>query len=80
MTNLRIMEKCFCCRRSFQMGPGRYDGKFIPAYQILVCQNCYDGNWDGWAPVFEERILKHLNEESIAEPSRNSKGFLPRDG
>jgi hypothetical protein len=61
------------------MGQGRYEGRFLSRYQINVCDSCYSGNWDGWSPHFELKILKILEEKGISLPQRNEKGFLPRD-
>jgi hypothetical protein len=57
-----------------------YDGTHIQAYGITVCRGCYDGNWDGWAPQFEEAVTRHLIAKGLPLPKRNAKGWLPRDG
>ena len=44
----RLMEYCVTCGKTFQFGPGVYDGKHIARYQAMVCRTCYEGNWDGW--------------------------------
>lgn len=72
--------QCFTCSKSFQFGQNAYDGKHIPAYQITVCRLCYQMNWDGWAPAYEPMLIKHLNSAGIVVPTRNPKGWLPRDG
>jgi hypothetical protein len=74
------MVKCEVCTSSFQFGPHLYDGKHIPAYGISVCSGCYAGNWDGWAPQFEEAVTVHLRAKGLPIPKRNAKGWLPRDG
>lgn len=79
MTEPKAMVRCFMCDSEFQMGPHRYDGRYIRRYKISVCKICYDGNWDGWAPHFEERLIKHLEKEGISIPKKNEKGWLPRD-
>ena len=81
MSDKPYTQTCFFsfCGQSFQMSHGHYDGKFIPRYKISVCRNCYDGNWDGWAPHFEEQLLPHLEANGIDVPERNAKGWLPRD-
>ena len=67
------------CGRQFQMGPHRYDGKFISRYQISVCRACYEGNWDGWAPHWEQHLVAHLKKNKLQIPEPNAKGWLPRD-
>lgn len=75
-----IIMRCFACGGEFQFGPHIYAGKHIPAYKVTVCTTCYSANWDGWAPVYEPEILKHLKAEGIVVPLRNAGGWLPRDG
>ena len=71
---------CELCGSTFQFGPGRYDGKHIAAYNLTVCQGSYVGNWDGWAPHYESKILDHLKAKGLPVPKRNSQDLLPRDG
>jgi hypothetical protein len=75
----RILKNCFLCGSKYQLGPHRYDGKFVPRYKFAVCMRCYKGNWDGWAPHYEDKIIDHLNNNAIPIPERNDKGWLPRD-
>jgi hypothetical protein len=71
--------ECEMCRASFQMGPHRYDGKHIQSYNLTVCKSCWEGNWDGWAPHREAKLIKHLNAKGMPIPPRNAKGWLPRE-
>ena len=61
------------------MGRHKYDGKQIPRYSLDVCSTCYEGNWDGWTPHYESKILLHLKEKGLPMPERNDNGLLPRD-
>jgi hypothetical protein len=75
----KFMVACGICGAQFQFGPHRYDGRHISTYKLTVCGSCYDANWDGWAPHWEPILIKHLNTNGIPIPSRNSKGWLPRE-
>lgn len=75
----KIFERCFTCGGEFRYGPQRYDGRAINRYDIAVCRACYEGNWDGWAPHYEEKLVAHLDEKGIPHPKRNDKGWWPRD-
>ncbi|MDR5653910.1 hypothetical protein [Ruixingdingia sedimenti] len=75
----KFMQTCFTCGSGYQFGPGRYDGKHIARYGIDVCRSCYEGNWDGWAPHYGEKIIVHLNMKDLPIPAVNASGFLPRD-
>lgn len=72
-------QDCFTCGKQYQMSAGRYDGENIKRFQFGVCNTCYEANWDGWNPRFEQKILKHLEEHNITPPERNDKGLFPRD-
>ncbi len=75
----KIILTCELCGQKYQMGPHKYDGKYIPRYKLGVCKTCYQNNWDGWAQHCEEKILTHLKEKGIDVPQRNEQGLLPRD-
>lgn len=79
MSEHKFIKLCFMCGSEYQMGPHQYDGKYIPKYQIGVCRGCYDGNWDGWAPHCEEKLIAHLKKQSLPVPERNEKGWLARE-
>jgi len=61
MNKDKFMLRCPLCYGEFQFGPHRYDGTTIPRYQITVCNSCYQGNWDGWAPHYEKQLIEHLD-------------------
>lgn len=83
MTRLTTPESikypCFTCGGTFRFGPHVYDGHHVSAYRINVCSGCWGGNWDGWAPHYEPRLLAHLVAEGLAVPERNASGYLPRN-
>ena len=80
MAEPKVLYTCDACGSQYQFGPHIYDGKHIDAYGINVCSGCYQGNWDGWAPHFEEAVTRHLRAKGLPIPPRNAKGWLPRDG
>jgi hypothetical protein len=79
MSKEKFMCQCFICGGDFQFGPHRYEGRKIPRYNINVCNNCYEANWDGWAPHYEKKLVAHLRKEDLPIPERNAEGWLPRD-
>jgi hypothetical protein len=72
------MAKCEMCGSEFRYGPRRYEGKFIPRNQLMVCRTCWDGNWGGWNPRFEAKLIAHLQAKGLPVPERNDKGWFPR--
>ncbi len=79
MSRSKIIQTCQMCGLDYQMGPSKYEGKYISRYKLNVCNKCYEGNWDGWAPHYEEKLLAHLKEKNISAPERNKEGWYPRD-
>lgn len=79
MSEIEFKHTCFMCGSKFRYGLHVYDGQHIPQYQITVCRLCYEGNWDGWAPHLEEKLLKHIKKKGLQVPKRNEKGLFPRD-
>jgi hypothetical protein len=70
-----VMRKCFLCTRSFQHGPGAY-GKYIPQWDIEVCDGCYDRNRrDGIVLEWHPRLVEHLNTKGI-KFQLNDRGWL----
>jgi hypothetical protein len=72
-----VMYYCQLCGNPHQMGPHRYEGQFLPHYQMQVCSGCLRGHWDGVSPAFELTLTAHLNKHGIALPKRNEKGLYP---
>ena len=79
MKNGKFIYQCDLCGSEYQFGPHKYDGKYIRRYELNVCKSCYDGNWEGWGPHCEERLIAHLKQKNIPIPEKNAKGWLPRD-
>ncbi len=75
----KMMVECIVCETEFRMGSDVYAGKWLPSYQMYVCDACFAGNWDGYATDFDERIVQHLNSKGLPIPQRNARGYLPRE-
>ena len=75
--HIKFMEICPVCGDQYQYGPHRYEGAWLEAYGIQVCDTCKNGNFDGWAPHLEPRLLKVLKAKGLPAPERNERGFLP---
>lgn len=71
-----ITYDCFLCRRDFKFGHGSYNGKYIKPWDIMVCDGCFGGNWDGIVPSTYPHLITHLKNKGI-EPRLNAKGWLP---
>jgi len=67
------------CGGEYQFGPHKYEGRSIPRYKVKVCDICYNANWDGWAPEYENKLIAHLKKVGLPIPERNEKRWLPRD-
>ena len=73
----KFMRPCDVCGSIFQYGRHLYAGRWLIRYQLLACDDCLRGNWDGWGPMAEPKILDHLMSKGLPEPARNEKGWLP---
>jgi len=74
----KIIQACDLCGSSYQHGPHRYEGHKSYLYEIMVCDSCWQSNWDGWGPEFEKKLLSLLEDKGLPVPERNEKGYLPR--
>lgn len=74
-----VYFNCNLCGSKVQFGPHVYDGTWLGHYKMLLCRPCHAGNWDGFAPHYEPIIERHLTNEGIPLPKRNSKGWYPRE-
>lgn len=72
------MINCCTCYKDFKFGPHEYRGRKIIAYDIMVCDSCFRGNWDGWQPHLENRVTANLLAQKKLLPNQNSNGLLPR--
>lgn len=78
--NDHIYIPCSICGKDERYGPDLYKGHHLHLYGgVFCCDNCWKGNWDGWGPLHEHKLLKILESENLPIPDRNSKGWLPRD-
>jgi len=68
-------EVCFLCRRAFAFGGGRYDGRPIQFWKMMVCDHCYDANHDGIVPATYPHLIEHFREIGIV-PTLNIRGFI----
>ena len=78
-TDLNI-KNCDVCNSPYYYGPGRYEAHRLQLYGgIMCCNSCWRSNEDGWGPIHEPALLKHLAHKGLPEPIRNTKGWLPRE-
>lgn len=80
MTVEKFMRKCDVCGSNYQFGPGRYEEHKLELYgDIFCCDSCWNSNWDGWNLGLDHVLLAHLSAKGLPVPTRNAKGWLPRD-
>ncbi|CNF62744.1 Uncharacterised protein [Yersinia similis] len=72
-------SNCAICGKEVKYGQGAYDLRPLELYGVHCCDACWDGNWDGWGPRWEHKILAILKEKNLPTPERNEKGWLPRN-
>ena len=64
-------QACFICEQNPVAGR-------VARYDIEVCRDCWEDNWNGWARKHEPRIVEHLMRKGLPVPVRNVFGLLPR--
>lgn len=70
---------CQMCGAEYLVGRQGNDGRHIPTYDLHVCDTCYSCNDKGWAPLYEQKLVEHIEQRDIPLPARNKNGLLPRD-
>ena len=71
-------QVCEICSKEYPEGQGQHQGRWIRAYQLVVCVDCFERNWDGWNVRHESKLERHLLKSGIPFPKRNSNGLYPR--
>lgn len=71
--------RCDICGAIHYQGMGVYPLRKVSGYGLFCCDACYEGNWDGWNPRHEAKLLAHLKAQGIEPPPRNGNGWLPRE-
>lgn len=71
----KFVAQCFLCKQGFQFGPHTYKGRRIPAWDIMICESCDNGNWDGVVPHTHPDLIQHLEKQGIGI-RLNEKGWL----
>jgi hypothetical protein len=64
---------CFLCGSAFRFGPHACGGKYINAWDIMICRTCHDATCDGIVP--SKDLLRRLHEKGI-EPAFNENGMI----
>ena len=70
-----IYYDCFLCERPFQFGPHLYRGRLVRAWDIMVCDSCVRGNWDGVVPSMRPHLVPYLESKGV-EGLFNEKGWI----
>lgn len=70
-----MQVRCFLCENSFPFSHGAYRGRGIGAWQIQVCDLCYNSNWDGIVPQTYPKLVAHLAAIGVT-PQLNAKRYL----
>ncbi len=73
------MEQCGLCGSSYRYEPHYYGGQKIRLYDLMVCNNCWRSNWNGWNPIYDVKLLSTLERKGLPIPERKVNGLLPRD-
>jgi hypothetical protein len=67
--------KCLLCDRSVAMGGGRWEARYVQAWDLIACDVCYSANHDGIVPGTYSRFQAHLKAKGI-NPPLNENGWI----
>ncbi len=73
------MNKCALCDSSYRYDIYVNGAQKAELYDIMVCNNCWRLNREGWNNKYEKRLLLILEEKCLPIPTRNINKLLPRD-
>jgi hypothetical protein len=62
----------FLCDEPFEFGQPIYCGKRVPAWDIMVCNDCLAANHDGIVPEAYPHLAKHLEVRDL----QNAEGWI----
>lgn len=74
----KVTKQCDLCADSFQYGPQKYDGQYLPHYGMFLCEGCYRENSGGFKTHLENKFIALLQSKRITLPERNDNGWYPR--
>jgi hypothetical protein len=72
---LEKLEAWFLCRQAFEFGSRAYEGRRIPAWEMMVCTSCYESNWDGIVPEAFPHLIPYLKSRGV-EIKLNARGRI----
>lgn len=71
----KFLQDCLLCRRQFQYGPHRYDGKPVHAWKGNVCNSCIACNQEGIVPGTYRAFEAHLKSHGV-QVQYNEDGWI----
>jgi hypothetical protein len=60
-----MQVQCFLCKKTFEFGPQRSEGRRIHDWGIMVCHSCRTANWDGIPPLSYPHLVDLLRTRGI---------------
>jgi hypothetical protein len=67
MTIKEFTATCFLCQQDKRAGPGHFEGRAVPAWDVWICDFCRNGNYNGVVPELApgKRLISHLKERGL---------------
>jgi hypothetical protein len=69
---------CIVCEQPRIFGPHRYDAHRVRGWDVMICNSCRNGNWDGIVP--NDALLERLKAAGVTKIQYNEKGWIPIPG
>jgi hypothetical protein len=65
MPDPKHFEACFLCRQAFEFGSHAYEGRRIPAWDMVVCTSYYESNWGGIVPEVFPHLIPYVTSRGV---------------
>jgi len=68
-------QECQLCSRNFAFSNGAYHGRYVGAWQLMVCEHCCPNVWSAVPAIYREQVIEHLRSLGIT-PRTDARGDL----
>lgn len=55
------LGRCFVCGGRFLFGPDRFEGRSLPEWRLMACDDCFSSHPDGLDPDDLPAVVGYLN-------------------
>lgn len=75
MQNQQYIVQCILCKSGLPYGGHRYEGRYVCAWQVSICNGCEQANADGIVPGSHADLLGQLEKLGV-DVRLNERGWI----